>query len=34
MNKKITEKDFNGNFLEEEEPHFNPDGSNIPSKKD
>jgi GTP cyclohydrolase I len=32
MNKKITEKDFNGNFLEEEEPHFNAEG-NKPSEK-
>jgi GTP cyclohydrolase I len=33
MNKKVTEKDFNGSFNEEEEPHFNPDSSSIPSKK-
>jgi len=31
MNKKITEKDSNGNFIEQEEPHFNTDGK--PSEK-
>lgn len=33
MDKKITDEEINGNFSGEEEPHFNPEGKSVYSKK-